>query len=130
MKDEIFVSQIMYARNIMKKNGMENDRYKCTHVASYFKLTTGNQGVNVDQSLYRSIAGSLLHLTASRLDITFSIGCVCVYVYSLSSKSQVEKLTIVLCNIWIPTHLWLVIVTLNGKVAIRKEIEPQVDVSS
>ncbi|XP_041024085.1 secreted RxLR effector protein 161-like [Juglans microcarpa x Juglans regia] len=38
------------------------------------KLSTDGSGKNVEQSLYRSIIGSLLYLTANRPDIDFSVG--------------------------------------------------------
>lgn len=39
MKDGIFVSQSKYARNIMKKFGLENGRNKCTPTATHVKLS-------------------------------------------------------------------------------------------
>ena len=39
-----------------------------------FKLTVDLLGKSVDSSLYRSMIGSLLYLTASRLDISYSVG--------------------------------------------------------
>ena len=38
------------------------------------KLSKDEKGVSVDQSLYRSMIGSLMYLTASRPDITFPVG--------------------------------------------------------
>ena len=38
------------------------------------KLTVDLLGKSVDLSLYRSMIGSLLYLTASRLDISYSMG--------------------------------------------------------
>ncbi|XP_039129006.1 putative disease resistance protein RGA3 [Dioscorea cayenensis subsp. rotundata] len=38
------------------------------------KLTKDEHGKNVDPSLYRSMIGSLLYLTVSRLDMSFSVG--------------------------------------------------------
>ena len=38
------------------------------------KLTVDLLGKSVDSSLYRSMIGSLLYLTASRLDISYSVG--------------------------------------------------------
>ena len=38
------------------------------------KLSKDENGVKVEQSLYRSMIGSLLYLTASRPDITFAVG--------------------------------------------------------
>ncbi|XP_035541655.1 secreted RxLR effector protein 161-like [Juglans regia] len=46
------------------------------------KLSNDGSGKNVEQSLYRSIIGSLLYLTASRPDIAFSVG------YSRDSNTE------------------------------------------
>jgi len=64
----------MYAKNIVKKFVLENASHKRTPVATHLKLSKDENGVAVDQSLYRSMIGSLLYLTASRPDITFAIG--------------------------------------------------------
>ena len=41
-----------------------------------YKLNIDEEGKKFDQKLYRGMIGSLLYLTASRSDITFSI-CMC-----------------------------------------------------
>ncbi|PNY01125.1 putative LRR receptor-like protein kinase, partial [Trifolium pratense] len=74
MEDTIFVSQSKYAKNIIKKFGMENAAHKRTTAATHLKLTKDEKGVDGDQSLYRSMICSLLNLTASRPDITFVVG--------------------------------------------------------
>jgi len=74
MEDMIFISQSNYAKNIAKKFGLENASYNRTPAATHLKLSKDENGVGVDQSLYRSMIGSLLYLTASRPDITFAIG--------------------------------------------------------
>ncbi|WJX82941.1 hypothetical protein P8452_65643 [Trifolium repens] len=74
MEDTIFISQSKYARNVVKKFGMENASHKRTHAPTHLKLTKDEKGVDVDQSLYRNIIGSLLYLTASRPNITFVVG--------------------------------------------------------
>jgi hypothetical protein len=68
MEDTIFISRSKYAKNIVKKFGMEN-------------------GVTVDQSLYRSIIGSLLYRTTSKPDITFAVG-VCARYQAEPKMSQ------------------------------------------
>ncbi|WJX69187.1 hypothetical protein P8452_53469 [Trifolium repens] len=74
MEDTIFISQSKYARNIVKKFGMENATHKRTPAPTHLKLTKDEKGISVDQSLYRSMIGSLLYLTASRPDITYAVG--------------------------------------------------------
>ena len=74
MEDSIFISQSKYAKNIVKKFGMENASHKRTLAPTHLKLSKDENGVNVDQSLYRSMIGSLLYLTASRPDISFAVG--------------------------------------------------------
>ena len=74
MEDSIFLSQSKYAKNIVKKFGMENASHKRTPAPTHLKLSKDSSGVKVDQSLYRSMIGSLLYLTASRPDIAFAVG--------------------------------------------------------
>ena len=53
---------------------MENASHKRTPAPTHLKLTKDEKGVSVDQSLYRSMIGSLLYLTTSRPDISFAVG--------------------------------------------------------
>ncbi|TYJ97126.1 gag-pol polyprotein [Cucumis melo var. makuwa] len=72
--DGIFISQEKYVRSMVKKFGLEQARNKRTPAATHVKLTKDTKGAKVDHKLYRSIAGSLLYLTASRPDIAYAIG--------------------------------------------------------
>ncbi|XP_057426115.1 uncharacterized protein LOC130719511 [Lotus japonicus] len=74
MKDSMFISQSKYAKGLGKKFGLETSGHKRTLAATHVKLTKDEQGEDVNQSLYRSMIGSLLYLTASRPDITFAVG--------------------------------------------------------
>ncbi|KAA0048652.1 putative gag-pol polyprotein [Cucumis melo var. makuwa] len=67
----IFILQEKYARNMVKKFGLEQARNKRTPAV---KLTKDTEGAEVDHKLYRSIVGSLLYLTASRSDIAYAVG--------------------------------------------------------
>ena len=58
----------------MKKFGLESASSIRTLMSPNVKLTVGLFGKSVDSSLYRSMIGSLLYLTASRLDISYSVG--------------------------------------------------------
>lgn len=44
----------------MKKFGMDNGGHKRTPIATHFKLIKDENGIYVDQSIYRSMIGSLL----------------------------------------------------------------------
>ena len=68
MEDTIFISQSKYAKNIVKKFGLDNSGHKRTPTTTYLKLTKDESGISVDQSMYRSMIESLLYLPASRPD--------------------------------------------------------------
>ena len=70
----IFLSQSKYARNLLKKFGLESASSVRTPMSPNVKLTIGLLCKSVDSSLYRSMIGSLLYLTSSRLDISYSVG--------------------------------------------------------
>ena len=58
----------------MKKFGLDFASPVRTPMSPNAKLTIDLLGKSVDSSLYRSMIGSLLYLTASRLDINYSVG--------------------------------------------------------
>ncbi|XP_050896256.1 secreted RxLR effector protein 161-like [Lathyrus oleraceus] len=90
MDDTIFIYQSKYAKSIVNKFGMENASHKRTPAPTHLKLTKDEKGVNMDQSLYRSMIGSLLYLTARRLDITFVVG-VCARYQSEPKMSHITQ---------------------------------------
>ena len=73
-KDGIFISQEKYAKNLVKRFGLDSKKHTSTPMSSSAKLSLDATSVDVDPKLYRSMIGSLLYLTASRLDIAFSVG--------------------------------------------------------
>ena len=70
----IFLSQSNYARNLVKKFGLEFASSVRTLISPNVKLAVDLLGKSVDSSLYRSMIGSLLYLTASRPDISYNVG--------------------------------------------------------
>ena len=58
----------------MKKFGLESASSVRTPMSPNVKLIVDLLGKSVDSSLYRSMIGSLLYLTASRPDISYSVG--------------------------------------------------------
>ena len=73
-KDGIFISQEKYARNLVKKFGLDSKKHAFTPMSSSTKLSLDSSKVEISPTLYRSIIGSLLYLIASKLDIAFSVG--------------------------------------------------------
>src|SRR5271156_4042183 len=72
LNDGIFLSQSTYAKELVKKFGLEDSKSTRTPMGSTVKIAKDNEGASVDSTLYRSIIGSLLYLTASHPDISFS----------------------------------------------------------
>ena len=73
-KDEIFISQEKYAKNLIKRFGLDSKKHASTLMNTSVKLSSDLASVKVDPTLYRSIIGSLLYLTASLSDIACSVG--------------------------------------------------------
>ena len=86
-KHGMFITQAKYAKNLIKKFGLDTSRSVKTPCPTHIKLTKDETGVPVDPSLYRSMIGSLLYLTASRPDISYSVG-VCARYQATPKKSH------------------------------------------
>ncbi|CAM8993619.1 unnamed protein product [Rhodiola kirilowii] len=71
--DGIFISQSKYTKNLIKKFDLEKASHKRTPAATHLKITKDDAGTKVDRTMYRSMIGSLLYLTASRPNITYAV---------------------------------------------------------
>ena len=85
----IFLSQSTYARDLVKKFGLSDSKVTRTPMSTSLKLSRDLEGVSVDPSYYRSMIGSLLYLTSSRPDISYSVG-VCARYQSDPKESHVS----------------------------------------
>jgi hypothetical protein len=74
MKQGTFVHQTKYMKDLMKKFNMAEFKPVSTPMSSAASLGPDEDGEAVDQREYRSMIGSLLYLTATRLDIQFTVG--------------------------------------------------------
>jgi len=70
----IFISQSKYAKDLVKRFGLDGKSHARTPMSTSVKNSADVTGKQVDPTLYRSMIGSLLYLTASRPDIAFSVG--------------------------------------------------------
>ena len=73
LKNGTFVSQGKYIKDMIKKFGMNEAKVISTPMGTNVNLDGDASGNMVDQKLYRSMIGSLLYVTASRLDVMFSV---------------------------------------------------------
>ena len=89
-KDGIFISQEKYAKNLVKRFGLDSKKHTSTPMSSSAKLSLDAAGVEVDLTLYRSMIGSLLYLIASRPDIAFSVG-VCARFQATPKESHLKQ---------------------------------------
>ncbi|CAM8877571.1 unnamed protein product [Rhodiola kirilowii] len=98
--DGIFISQSKYARNLIKKFDLEKATHKRTPAATHVKVTKDEAGANMDQTLYRSMIGSLLYHTVSRPDISHAVG-VCARYQANPKESHlmnVKRIIIYVCG--------------------------------
>ena len=70
----IYINQAKYARNLIKRFGLDKAAQARTPMAANAKLTNDPSGESIDVTLYRSMIGCLLYLTASCPDIAFGVG--------------------------------------------------------
>ena len=71
LKNGTFVSQGKYIKDMLKKFGMNESKAISTPMG-----TNGNFDNDASGDMYRSMIGSLLYVTVSRLDVMFSV-CMC-----------------------------------------------------
>ena len=75
-REGILINQEKYTKNLLEKFGMLNSTKLRVPMAVGTRLTPSLDAPTVNLTLYRSMIGSLLYLTASRPDIMFSV-CNC-----------------------------------------------------
>nr|GEY99685.1 hypothetical protein [Tanacetum cinerariifolium] len=74
--DGIFISQDKYIAKILRKFGLTYGKSASTPIDTEKPLLEDPDGEDVDVHTYRSMIGSLMYLTSSRLDIMFAV-CAC-----------------------------------------------------
>ncbi|XP_021729788.1 uncharacterized protein LOC110696745 [Chenopodium quinoa] len=70
----IMIHQQKYIKELIKKYKLENSETNDTPMGIATRLDDDPSGTCVDQPMYRGMIGSLLYLTTSRPDISFSVG--------------------------------------------------------
>nr|GEV28186.1 ribonuclease H-like domain, reverse transcriptase, RNA-dependent DNA polymerase [Tanacetum cinerariifolium] len=75
-QDGIFINQDKYVAEILKKYSFSKVKNASLLMETQKPLLKDEDGEEVDVHMYRSIIGSLMYLTSSRLDIMFAV-CAC-----------------------------------------------------
>ncbi|KAJ1691811.1 hypothetical protein LUZ63_015966 [Rhynchospora breviuscula] len=89
LQDGIFISQIKYAKELIKKFGVEDSKSLDTPMGNSANIDADEKGKPMDITLYRGIIGTLLYLTASRPDIMYAV-CLCAR-YQANPKDSHHK---------------------------------------
>ena len=71
-EEGVFICQKKYAKTLIEKFKMKDCKSVATPLIVNEKLSKEDGSKEVDASIYRSLVGSLLYLTASRPDIMFA----------------------------------------------------------
>jgi hypothetical protein len=91
-KQGTFVHQAKYIKDLIKKFNMAELKPVSTPMSTATSLGPDKDGEAIDQREYRSMIGSLLYLTAIRLDIHFAMGlCACFQASPRSSHRTVVQ---------------------------------------
>ena len=85
MKNDTYVSQGKYIKDMLKKFGMDDSKAISTPIGTSGSLDSDACGNMVDQKMYQSMIGSLLYVIASRPDVMFSV-CMCAKLKSFEGN--------------------------------------------
>ncbi|XP_015168566.1 uncharacterized mitochondrial protein AtMg00810-like [Solanum tuberosum] len=80
--DGIFICQQKYISDILNRFKMQDCKPVSTPISTGVKLGKDEDSEKVDNSMYRSLIGSLLYLTASRPDILFVVSLLSRFMHS------------------------------------------------
>jgi hypothetical protein len=87
MNEGIFIHQAKYTKDLMKKFNMTEFKLVSTLMSMTTTLDPDENSEAVDQRKYRSMIDSLMYLTATRLDIQFTV-CLCARIQPSSRSSH------------------------------------------
>ncbi|GKD32562.1 retrovirus-related pol polyprotein from transposon TNT 1-94, partial [Tanacetum coccineum] len=87
----IFINQSKYALEILTKYGMDTSNLVDTPMVDRSKLDEDPLGIPIDQIRFRGMVSSLIHLTASRPFLVFSV-CMCARYQAKPTKKHLEAI--------------------------------------
>eukprot|EP00253_Pinus_taeda_P028724 PITA_28724 len=72
----IFISQVKYVNEVLERFNMQESKATITPTVMGLKLNKEDSNKDFDPSLYKSIVGSLMYLTATRPDIMHAVSLI------------------------------------------------------
>ena len=72
----IFISQTKYIKYMLKRFNMEDSNLVSIPIIIGCKLSKDDESLEVDHTMYRSMIGSMLYVTATRPDVIQVVGLV------------------------------------------------------
>ena len=75
-ENKIFISQAKYVNEVLERVNMQDCKAAITPIVMGLKLSKEDNSKDFDPSLYKSIVGSLMYLTATRLDIMHAVSLI------------------------------------------------------
>ena len=88
MEEGTFISQSKYYKEVLKTFEMDTAIAASTPMATSYYLDKDESGIEVNQTMFRGMIGSLLYLTVSRPDIMQYV-CVCARFQASPKESHV-----------------------------------------
>eukprot|EP00253_Pinus_taeda_P029357 PITA_29357 len=72
----IFISQVKYVNEVLERFNMQESKAIITPTVMGLKLSKEDNNKDFDPSLYKSIVGNLMYLTATRPDIMYAVSLI------------------------------------------------------
>ncbi|XP_057452797.1 uncharacterized mitochondrial protein AtMg00810-like [Lotus japonicus] len=94
-KDQVFICQKKYAKEILKKFKMEDCKEMNTTMNQKEKLSKDDGTAKVDETYYRSLIGCLMYLTATRPDILYVVSFLSRFMHCASEMHLVAAKRVV-----------------------------------
>nr|GEX41164.1 hypothetical protein [Tanacetum cinerariifolium] len=99
-------NQSKFIKEKLKKFGLEDSKPTKISISTEIKLTKEDEADSVDKSKYQGMIGSLLYITANRLDIMFSV-CLCARFQENPKTTHLEAVKHIFRSIRGTSHLGL-----------------------
>ena len=75
-KNGIFISQAKYVNEVLSRFNMQDSKATITPTVMGLKISKEDSSKHFDPSVYKSIVGSLMYLTATRPDIMYAVSLI------------------------------------------------------